>query len=161
MKIALAADHRGAEVLPRVAQSLEASGFAVQRFQSCQEGSVDYPDVAYPVASAVSRREVDLGVLICGTGIGMCIAANKVPGVRAALVHDEIGADMSRRHNDANLLCLPADLLGVQLIHKIVHKWVRTGFDGGRHARRVRKIEAIERGQDPCSVIDLPSELAG
>jgi ribose 5-phosphate isomerase B len=91
-------------------------------------------------------------VLICGTGVGMAIAANKVKGVRAAVVHDELTAEISRSHNDANVLCMSADLLGQRLIEKIVDVWIATPFAGGRHARRVHKIEAIERGDDPASV---------
>ncbi len=109
----------------------------------------DYPDAAWPVAAAVSSGDADRGVLICGSGIGMSIAANKVRGIRAALVHDEVGADMSRRHNDANVLCLPADLLGPRLIERILTTFMTTDFDGGRHARRVAKIAAIENGDDP------------
>ena len=93
-----------------------------------------------------------MGILVCGSGIGMCIAANKVKGVRAALVHDELTAEMSRGHNDANVLCLSADLLGQRLIEKIAEVWLGTAFQGGRHERRVRKIAAIENGQDPAKV---------
>ncbi|RMD62319.1 MAG: RpiB/LacA/LacB family sugar-phosphate isomerase, partial [Planctomycetota bacterium] len=102
----------------------------------------------------------DRGVLICGSGIGMCIAANKVKGVRAALVSDELSAEMSRRHNDANVLCLAADLLGDRLIERIVEIWLATPFEGGRHARRVAKIAAIERGEDPRSVQSAASAQA-
>src|SRR5439155_8891359 len=109
--------------------------------------SVDYPDFAYEVAGAVSARRVDRGVLICGTGIGMCISANKVRGVRAAPCHDSITAEMSRRHNDANVLCLSADLLGPDLIERMVRIWLETPFEGGRHARRVEKIQRYEAGR--------------
>jgi ribose 5-phosphate isomerase B len=93
----------------------------------------------------VGTKRVDRGILICGTGIGMCIAANKVHGVRAAPCHDSITAEMSRRHNDANILCLSGDLLGEELIDRMVRIWLQTEFEGGRHARRVEKIELFER----------------
>ena len=108
--------------------------------------SVDYPDFAFEVSRAVSEGRVQRGILICGTGIGMCIAANKVPGVRAAPCHDSITAEMSRRHNDANVLCLSADLLGEELIERMVRIWLETPFEGGRHARRVEKIMKYEAG---------------
>jgi ribose 5-phosphate isomerase B len=107
--------------------------------------SVDYPDFAIQVAQAVGDKRVDRGILICGTGIGMCIAANKVHGVRAAPCHDSITAEMSRRHNDANILCLSGDLLGEELIDRMVRIWLQTEFEGGRHARRVEKIENFEK----------------
>jgi ribose 5-phosphate isomerase B len=106
--------------------------------------SVDYPDLAFQVAQAVSSKQADRGILLCGTGIGMCIAANKVPGVRAAPCHDSITAEMSRRHNDANVLCLSADLLGADLMQRMVRIWLATEFEGGRHARRVEKIVRFE-----------------
>ena len=106
--------------------------------------SVDYPDYAFQVAKAVSERSVERGILICGTSIGMCIAANKVRGVRAAPCHDSITAEMSRRHNDANVLCLSADLLGGELVDRMVKIWLETEFEAGRHARRVEKITRFE-----------------
>src|SRR5260370_14203734 len=108
--------------------------------------SVDYPDLAFQVATAVGEGRVDRGVLICGTGIGMCIAANKVKNVRAAPCHDSITAEMSRRHNDANVLCLSADLLGEELIERMLRIWLETPFESGRHARRVEKIQRYEAG---------------
>ena len=106
---------------------------------------VDYPDIAEEVASMVSNGTVDRGILICGTGIGMSIAANKFPGVRAAPVPDEMLADISRRHNDLNVLCLPADMMSTYTLERVVKKWLETAFDGGRHARRIEKITEIER----------------
>jgi len=103
-------------------------------------------------ATAVSKKEVDMAILVCGTGIGMSIAANKVHGARAALCYDELNARISREHNDANVLCLSGDLLGSQVLRKIVEVWLTTKFAGGRHQRRVEKIEAIEQGTDPRSV---------
>ena len=149
MKIALGADHRGSDVLLQIKEQLEQEGHEPSIEGACTQRSCDYPDMAFPVGKAVSDGRVERGILVCGSGIGMSIAANKVPGVRAALVHDEIGADMSRRHNDANVLCLPADMLGNRIIQMIVNKWLSTEFEGGRHARRVSKIGAIEQGDDP------------
>ncbi len=106
--------------------------------------SADYPDFAFRVAQAVSEGRAERGILVCGTGIGMCIAANKVKGVRAAPCHDSVTVEMSRRHNDANVLCLSADLLGEELIGRIVRLWLETEFEGGRHARRVQKITQYE-----------------
>ena len=146
MKISLAADHRGKDVHAQLYSWLEQEGHVLVEGPSCQNRACDYPDFAYPVAKAVAEGRIDRGILICGTGIGMCIAANKVKGVRAAMVHDEIGADMSRRHNDANILCLSADMLGQRIINRIVKAWLETEFEGGRHARRVKKITAIEQG---------------
>ena len=107
-------------------------------------GAADYPDFAIPVAEAVTAGRADRGILICGTGFGMCIVANKVPGVRAVTCRDPIEAEMSRRHNDANVLCMSADFLGQELIDRMVHVWLTTDFDGGRHQRRVEKITRYE-----------------
>jgi len=110
-----------------------------------ESGPVDYPDIAAAVAGRVSRGEVDRGILICGSGLGMCIAANKFPGVRAAPCHDDLTAEMSRRHNDLNVLCLSGDILGERLVDRLVGIWLKTEFEGGRHARRVQKIADLER----------------
>lgn len=110
-----------------------------------ETGPVDYPDIAAAVAGRVSRGEVDRGILICGSGLGMCIAANKFPGVRAAPCHDDLTAEMSRRHNDLNVLCLSGDILGERLVDRLVAIWLKTEFEGGRHSRRVQKIAALER----------------
>ena len=120
----------------------------------CSTKTCDYPDMAYPVAVAVAEGRADRGILVCGSGIGMSITANKIRGIRAALVHDELGAEMSRRHNNANILCLAADLLGQSVIERIVQLWLKTEFEGGRHARRVEKIAAIENGQNPTETCD-------
>lgn len=110
-----------------------------------EAAAVDYPDVAAAVAEAVASGEADKGILICGTGIGMCVAANKIRGVRAAVCCNEVAAELSRRHNDANVLCLSGEFLGVAEIEALVRIWLTTPFDGGRHARRVDKISALER----------------
>jgi ribose 5-phosphate isomerase B len=144
MKIALGSDHRGIEVKRRIVSLLERLGHEVTDMGPAAAGSVDYPDYAFQVATAVSQGRVDRGILLCGTGIGMCIAANKVAGVRAAPCHDTITAEMSRRHNDANVLCLSADLLGHETVDRIVQIWLQTEFEAGRHARRVEKITRFE-----------------
>ena len=112
------------------------------------DASVDYPDYAEAVARAVASGSADRGILLCGTGIGMSIAANKIDGVRAALVHDVTTARMSRMHNDANVLALGGGLLGDRLLKDIVTVWLTTTFEGGRHQRRVDKIARLERGDD-------------
>ena len=143
MKIAIGADHRGSSPARAVARLLEREGHDVDIVGTCDDTPCDYPEPAYKVARLVADGQVERGVLICGTGIGMSIAANKVRGVRAAVVQDELTAELSRSHNDANILCLSGDLLGERLIEKIVQVFLRTAFAGGRHARRIRKIEAI------------------
>jgi len=105
---------------------------------------VDYPDIAALVGQKVSTGDVDRGILICGTGLGMCIAANKIAGVRAAPCHDDVTAELSRRHNDLNVLCLSGDMLGDRLVDHLVEIWLSTPFDGGRHARRLAKISEME-----------------
>lgn len=151
MRIALGADHRGLTVAHAVVSQLRAEGHEVSLLGDVSGSPCDYPDAAYMVASAVAEGMADRGILICGTGIGMCIAANKVRGVRAALAQDELSAQLSRTHNDANVLCLSADLLGHALVKRIVEVWFRTGFEGGRHARRLEKIRMIEMGEDPST----------
>ncbi len=144
MKIALGSDHRGFEVKRRIATVLQQMGHEVEDVGPHSKDSVDYPDYAFKVALAVSEGRAQRGVLICGTGIGMCIAANKVKGVRAAPCHDSVTAEMSRRHNDANILSLSADLLGEELIERMLRIWLETEFESGRHARRVEKITRFE-----------------
>jgi len=154
MKIGLGADHRGAASIKLLSEKLRSEGHDVQILGDASGEPCDYPESAFKVGNAVSQGKVDLGVLICGTGIGMSIAANKVKGVRAANVHDEITAQLSRSHNNSNILCLSADLLGQRLIEKIVEQWIATPFAGGRHTRRIDKITAIEHEKDPSSVKD-------
>jgi ribose 5-phosphate isomerase B len=152
MRIALGADHRGDAAIKALAPQLRAAGHDVAILGDCGGQACDYPDNAYIVSKAVSEGDCHRGILICGSGIGVCIAANKVHGIRAALVFDEIAAGMSRSHNDANVLCLSADTTSAKEILAICDTWLKTPFDGGRHERRVRKIAAIERGEDPMSV---------
>jgi ribose 5-phosphate isomerase B len=145
MRIIVGSDHRGFQVKQKVIDLVRRLGHEVIDEGTNGGGSVDYPDVAAHVGSTVSKGEVDRGILICGTGIGMSIAANKFPGVRAAPCHDDLTAEMSRRHNDLNVLCLSADMLGERLIDRMVEIWLNTPFEGGRHARRVDKIAEIEQ----------------
>lgn len=148
MKIAIGSDHRGWEVKRRLIVLLQQEGHTVNDFGPESRENVDYPDFAFRVGQAIRAGEAERGILICGTGIGMTIAANKVPGVRAAPCHDSITAEMSRRHNDANVLCISADLLGEELIERMVRIWLTTEFEGGRHARRVDKIVKHETERD-------------
>lgn len=149
-RLAIGADHRGTEAAARVAERLRSQGYHVDLIVSPAGQPADYPDAAYTVGHMVASGKAQTGILICGTGVGMCIAANKIQGVRAASVHDEITAELSRAHTDANVLCLSADLLGLRLIEKIIDLFLKTPFEGGRHARRVEKIKRIEMGQDPA-----------
>lgn len=145
MRIAIGCDHRGCDVKDKVAELLRSLDHEVVDEGTYECASVDYPDIAAAVAQKVSDQDVDRGILICGTGIGMCIAANKFPGVRAAPCHDDLTAEMSRLHNDLNVLCLSADMLGGRLIDRMIKIWLTTDFEGGRHARRVEKIGQLEK----------------
>ncbi len=149
MKIAVANDHRGANAIEQVKAIISELNHECLDFSIDTEQPVDYPDMAYLAAKAVSGQDADMAILVCGTGIGMSITANKVKGVRAALCFDELNAKISRNHNDANVLCLSGDLLGTTMLRKIVETWLTTDFSGGRHQRRVNKIVAIEEGRDP------------
>jgi ribose 5-phosphate isomerase B len=144
MRIAIGSDHRGVVARQRLVGLLERLGHEVIDCGSHGEEAVDYPDIAADVARRVGEESVDRGILLCCTGVGMAIAANKVPGVRAATCHDEVTAEMSRRHNDLNVLCLSAEMLGQELQDKMIETWLATPFEGGRHARRVAKIKALE-----------------
>ena len=153
MKIAVASDHRGVHVRARILDIIQGLGFEGVDFGTNGEESVDYPDYASKVAGAVSSAEVDRGILVCGTGIGMCIVANKFGGVRAAPVHDDITAALSRQHNDLNVLCLSADLISDQALDRIVATWLKTEFEGGRHARRLEKLAKIESDKHDAPIV--------
>jgi len=147
MRIAIGCDHRGVPLRERIVDLLRRLGQEVVALDApdCAAAQdVDYPDIAAIVARKVSLREVDRGILICGTGVGMCIVANKFPGVRAAPCHDELSAEVSRRHNDLNVLCLAGDVLAERPVERLLEVWLQTAFDGGRHARRLHKISQIE-----------------
>ena len=152
MKIAIGSDHRGFDAKQQVKAIAAELGHECVDFGTDDNNPIDYPDLAYLAATAVSKKQADRAILACATGIGMSMAANKVPGVRAALCHDELSAQVSRDHNDANVLCLSADQVGAVLLRKMVEVWLTTEFSGGRHERRVRKIHVIEEGKDPRDV---------
>jgi ribose 5-phosphate isomerase B len=146
MRIAVGSDHRGVEMRMKLIEMLGSLGQHVVDVGSYDQENVDYPDVGASVARKVSSGEVDRGILICGTGLGMCIVANKISGVRAAPCHDELTAELSRRHNDLNVLCLSGDVLAEHVAERLVDIWLNTKFDGGRHARRLDKITEFENG---------------
>ncbi|GAB4560965.1 MAG: ribose 5-phosphate isomerase B [Anaerolineae bacterium] len=144
MRIAIACDHAGVDLKHEVACLLRMEGFEVEDFGTDSHDSVDYPDYARAVVRALLDGDCDMGVLIDGTGIGMSITANRYPGIRAAVCTDSFMARIAREHNDANILCLGARVLGVGAALDIVSTWIKTDFDGGRHARRVAKIDLPE-----------------
>ena len=152
MKIAVASDHRGIESKELIKALIEQLGHTYVDFGAYDNHPIDYPDMAYVAAKAVASGDADRAILVCGTGIGMCIVANKVKGIRAALCFDELNARVSRQHNDANVLCLSGDLLGESSLRKIVEVWLEATFSGGRHDRRVKKIACIEEGKDPRTI---------
>ncbi len=152
MKIAIGNDHRGFKAKQLIKTLVTQMGHQCVDFGTTDNNPVDYTDPAYLAAQAVSKSEADRAILICGTGIGMSISANKIKGIRAALCHDELTAQISRHHNNANILCVSGDLVGETLLRKIVEVWLNTEFNGGRHQRRVNKIKAIEEGEDPRNV---------
>ncbi len=145
-RIVLGADHGGYLLKEEVRRLLEEMGVPYEDLGTHSAESVDYPDYARAVAERILAGEAELGILVCGTGIGMSIAANKVPGIRAALCGDVYSARMSRQHNDANVLCLGGRVLGPELAREIVRAWLGASFEGGRHARRLAKIQALEAG---------------
>ena len=152
MKIVIGSDHRGFNAKEQIKSMITQLGHQYLDFGTDNNSPADYPDIAYLAATAVSKGEADRAILICGTGIGMCIAANKVKGIRAALCHDELTAQISRHHNDSNVLCLSGDMTGEVLLRKIVEAWLTTEFQGGRHQRRINKISAIEKGDNPADI---------
>ena len=152
MKIAVANDHRGHSAIEQVKAIISQLGFEFVDCSTSGDQAVDYPDTAYVATRAIVDKMAERAILVCGTGIGMSIAANKVKGIRAALCFDELSAKLSREHNDANVLCLSGDLIGSTMLQKIVQTWLTTDFVAGRHLRRVRKIQAIEEGNDPREI---------
>jgi ribose 5-phosphate isomerase B len=145
MKIAIGSDHRGVQIKSTLVEALTKMGHTVADAGTNEEASVDYPDIAAKVAAAVSNAVADRGVLICGSGIGMAISANKFDRVRAATCRDDFEAEICRRHNDVNVLCLGADLLGNRNVTQLAQTWLETEFEGGRHERRVNKITELEQ----------------
>jgi ribose 5-phosphate isomerase B len=152
MKVAVGSDHRGFHAKQQIKAVLSQLGHECIDFGAEDSNPIDYPDPAYLAAQAVSKHEADRAILACATGLGMSITANKIRGIRAALCHDELSAQISRDHNDANVLCISGDQIGEVLLRRIVEVWLSTTFAGGRHQRRVNKIAAIEQGKDPREV---------
>ena len=144
-KIVAASDHAGLALRAEAVKAARAAGFEVEDLGPFSGESVDYPDYAKAVAEAVAGGRAKLGILVCGTGIGMSIAANKVKGIRAALCTNELEARMARAHNDANVLCLGARVIGLGLGENIVKVFLEAQFEGGRHARRVEKMKEMEK----------------
>ncbi len=144
MKIAISSDHGGNNLRREIIQLLEDKGIEYEDFGPKTDESVDYPDYASPVSEGVASGKFDRGILVCGTGIGMSIAANKVKGIRCALVHDVFSAKATREHNDTNVLAMGERVIGAGLALEIVNVWIDTAFEGGRHARRIEKVQALE-----------------
>ena len=149
MRIAIGADHGGYELKRYLVESLTALGHQVEDFGTYRPEAVDYPDIAIPLARAVAAGEYERGILICGTGIGMSITANKVPGVRAALCTDGYMARKAREHNDAQILCLGGRVVGADRALEIAQTFLACEFQGGRHARRVGKIARLDETRSP------------
>ncbi len=145
MRIAVGCDHNGLEMKREVFSVLAELGYPYEDFGCYDRGSVDYPDIARSVGEAVASGRHDRGILMCGTGVGMCIAANKIKGIRAALCHDTYTAQRAREHTDANILCLGAWIIGKGLAQEIVRSYLTSEFVGGRHARRLDKIRELEQ----------------
>ncbi|AYC28822.1 ribose 5-phosphate isomerase B [Paenisporosarcina cavernae] len=144
MKIAISSDHGGNNLRKEIISLLEELGQSYEDFGPQTSDSVDYPDYAKPVADGVASGKFDRGILICGTGIGMSIAANKVKGIRCALVHDVFSAKATRGHNDSNIIAMGERVIGGGLAREIVSTWLAGEFEGGRHERRIEKISALE-----------------
>ncbi len=147
MKIALAADHAGFEYKDRIAADLKAGGHEIIDFGTCDATPVDYPQYGYAVGEAVAAGHADRGIVVCGSSIGISIAANKVPGVRCAVVTEPLSAELARRHNDANVMALSERLTGWEMIERLVQVFMETPFDGGRHAERVAQLFAYDLAQ--------------
>lgn len=144
MKIALGCDHGGINLKPAILEVLNKKGIEVEDFGCFTTDSVDYPDYSLKVAEAVSKHQCDAGILMCGTGIGISIAANKVKGIRAAVCHDLFTAEMCKRHNNANIIAVGGRIVSEEMAAQIIEKWLDSEFEGGRHSNRVNKISAIE-----------------
>jgi ribose 5-phosphate isomerase B len=139
-KIAIGADHAGFELKEHLKKLLEKEGYATKDFGTYSLESADYPDFAHPVAFAVEKKELDLGLLVCGSANGVAMTANKHQGIRAAICWTEDLAGLARQHNNANVLCVPARFVTTELAEKILHKFLQSSFEGGRHEKRVGKI---------------------
>lgn len=155
MRISIGADHRGLALKQHLVPWLRSEGYDVTDEGAATTDSVDYPDYAAKVAHKVAHGEADRGILVCATGVGMCITANKVHGVRATTCADEDVARLSRQHNDVNVVCLSGDRLDEPAARRVVQTWLETEFEGGRHARRVEKIADLEHQECEREVDDL------
>lgn len=144
MKIAIASDHGGFALKQQIMEYLASLGYEYKDFGCYTADSMDYPDIAFPTAQAVASGEFERGILICGTGIGVSICANKVKGIRCALCSDVVSAELTRQHNDSNMLAMGGRIIGVEVAKAIVKTWLATEFTGGRHQRRIDKISACE-----------------
>ncbi|AXI38528.1 ribose 5-phosphate isomerase B [Bacillaceae bacterium ZC4] len=144
MKVIIASDHGGVNIREEIKKLLDEMNIEYEDIGCDCETSVDYPDYALPAAERVAKGEFDRGILICGTGIGMSIAANKVKGIRCALVHDVFSAKATREHNDSNMLAMGERVIGPGLAREIVKTWLTTEYVGGRHANRIEKISKYE-----------------
>jgi ribose 5-phosphate isomerase B len=149
MKVIIASDHGGINIRKEIINLLEEMSIIYEDLGCECSSSVDYPDYAIPVAKRVASGEADFGILICGTGIGMSIAANKVKGIRCALVHDVFSAKMTREHNDTNILAMGERVIGPGLAREIAKTWLTTQFIGGRHENRICKITEYENVSEP------------
>ena len=145
MKIAISSDHGGNRLRQEIMDLLSELGLEYEDFGPGSDDSVDYPDYAKPVADGVASGQFDRGILICGTGIGMSIAANKVKGIRCALVHDVFSAKATRGHNDSNILAMGERVIGPGLAREVATAWLDTSFEGGRHERRIAKLSELEK----------------
>ena len=152
LSIIVGSDHHGVPIRTKLVGFLRQEGYIVEEVGPAIDAPhpTDYPDIAAEVAQSVGSGKINRGILICGTGIGMCITANKFAGVRAAPVIDELSAEFCRRHNDLNVLCIGNSMLQEEAIFQIVYIWLVTPFDGGRHERRLDKIHAIEQKLGMC-----------
>ncbi|MGC8721858.1 MAG: ribose 5-phosphate isomerase B [Caldisericaceae bacterium] len=147
MKMAIGSDHAGFRLKEIIKEYLIKLNYSVEDFGTHSEDRVDYPDYAFPVAEAVARGDFDVGILICGTGIGMSITANKVKGIRASLCNDIYTAHAAKEHNDANILCMGGRVIGDEVAKEIVNTWLNAKFEGGRHSQRLSKISNYERNE--------------
>ena len=142
--IAIGSDHGGFEIKEHIKKHLEERSLEYKDFGCYDENSVDYPDIAEKVCNAINSGDADKGILVCGTGIGISIAANKIDGIRAAHCHDVYSAEMTKRHNNANVICMGGRVIGRELAFKIIDAWLDAEFEGGRHQKRIDKIHALE-----------------
>nr|WP_273039529.1 ribose 5-phosphate isomerase B [Tepidanaerobacter syntrophicus] len=148
MKIAVGSDHIGLKLKKEIIEFIEGIGYACEDFGTYSSERTDYPIYSAKVAKAVARNEYDRGILICGTGVGVSIVANKIKGIRAVVCSEPYSAELSRKHNNTNVLSFGANVVGPELAKMIVKIWLETGYDGGRHQKRIDMIAKIEKGEN-------------